>query len=220
MNRKWIHAAKLSLISLTLTSAPSFAATSMDFACFSAIDPYTSSGNQTDLTYDVGYAAVVFADSHQGTRQGANQGLYLLTPNANYFYQFPTATSQPVEYDLQISVPQQAPFYLGYQFIPGDSPSVVWSPSPLEGVNYTAPQCEAVNDTSAETAIENFLAAKVATVSAIYNVELMKCTSTGHCRPKQDFITALNSCTLSGLQQPIAAAVASLSGMPDCGCPQ
>jgi hypothetical protein len=64
---------------------------STEYSCFQAIDQFTGSTTQTDLSTMVDYNAVMFPGDYQVAKETTVQGLYVLLENSAYFYQFPYA---------------------------------------------------------------------------------------------------------------------------------
>jgi hypothetical protein len=204
------------LLGAFFLSSLAMAAPTPEFTCYEAIETYTSGPFQLDMTGTFGVPSVMF--------QGANsaqQGLYFLLENSTCFSGFP---SQPVpdeaqEFYLKETLPGLAPFYLGFQFIPDSDPSCVWSPAPLGDQTYTDAPCLSANNSVGEQAVAEFLAAKIQTAAQRYSLELSQCSSFGNCRPKQDYIDALNTCQSPALQAAVASAIQGLQDLPECGCP-
>ena len=197
------------------------AAASPDFACYESIVGYTAGPYNLDLTSTINTKSVLFPGTLVATNPSTNQGLFILFENSACFFHFATepVRGQDAYYPMKIRVPGITPFYLGFQIVANGNPTTTWSPAPLPGLIYADSPCATVADASGEKAIADFLGGKIRTVADRYSLDLTSCSSFRNCKPKKEYIAALNSCPVESLKATIDEAITSLQDLPECGCP-
>jgi hypothetical protein len=201
---------------------PFAAHASPQFACYDSIVGYTAGPFEEDLTPDLGVGSVLFQGKLATPGKSVDDGLFLLLKDNACFYRYAVAPNPQGEsyYPMQLAVPGVGSTFVAIQLIPGEEPSLTWSPAALPGLRYASTACEATDGPGGVSSVEGFLAAKIRSVTQSYQMNLMGCQANGHCRPKKAFIDALNACPEANLKPVIDGAIKQLKTMPECRCPQ